>query len=224
MLLADIPKGSVVAVYGPPMCGKTPIMMSMLGRISTEDPEALTVFFDTEYRCDDTTPEALKDFGIDPDRFVMYSANDVEGIGRAMRDIEDMVKAGAPVKAIAIRSATSIMGSPSPVRPIGEVAMLLRTIARFSKRTGISFIMTSHVRRDLSSDRIKSYVPAGKPNAYCDYLVNAAGETGVEISKVVTSSCDGCQAGRPLDERGLHRMSDGEYPDYMYCQEKKSDG
>lgn len=184
MLLADIPKDAVVAIYGPPRCGKTPILMQMLGRISTEDPEGLICFFDTEYRCDDLEPEALRDFGIDPDRCVVYSANDTKSIAEAMRSIEEIVEAGAPVRAIAIRTANAIFSADRANAPIGEVASLLNAIARFAKRTGIGFLMTSQVRRDLSSLAIKSYVPAGGVRTFCGYLVNAAGETGVEIEKV----------------------------------------
>src|SRR5688500_3641501 len=33
------------------------------------------------------------------------------------------------------------------------------------------------------------------------------------------NSCDGCIAGRPVDEKGRHRMDDGgTYPDFMSCQ------
>lgn len=32
------------------------------------------------------------------------------------------------------------------------------------------------------------------------------------------NQCDGCRDGRPVDERGLHRMGDGVYPDYLSCQ------
>jgi hypothetical protein len=32
------------------------------------------------------------------------------------------------------------------------------------------------------------------------------------------NQCDGCQAGRPFDKNGNHRMGDGTYPDLMRCQ------
>lgn len=32
------------------------------------------------------------------------------------------------------------------------------------------------------------------------------------------NQCDGCQAGRPVDGNGNHRMGDGDYPDLMTCQ------
>lgn len=35
------------------------------------------------------------------------------------------------------------------------------------------------------------------------------------------NQCDGCQAGKPVDEKGLHRMGEGRYFDYMLCQADK---
>lgn len=38
------------------------------------------------------------------------------------------------------------------------------------------------------------------------------------------NQCDGCRAGKPLDEHGFHRMgrlTEGAYPDYMACQREK---
>jgi hypothetical protein len=32
------------------------------------------------------------------------------------------------------------------------------------------------------------------------------------------NQCDGCNARRPLNEHGQHRMGDGGYPDLMTCQ------
>ena len=39
-----------------------------------------------------------------------------------------------------------------------------------------------------------------------------------KFAEPLFNQCDGCRAGRPLTERGLHRMGDGEYPDYLSCQ------
>lgn len=34
---------------------------------------------------------------------------------------------------------------------------------------------------------------------------------------MAANQCDGCMARRPF-VRGMHRMTDGAYPDYMWCQ------
>jgi hypothetical protein len=38
------------------------------------------------------------------------------------------------------------------------------------------------------------------------------------ITKAALNQCDGCIAGKPLDENGNHRMGEGAYPDLMGCQ------
>jgi len=41
------------------------------------------------------------------------------------------------------------------------------------------------------------------------------------VDAPVRNQCDGCAAGKPLDENGNHRMGSGNYPDLMACQRER---
>ena len=46
-------------------------------------------------------------------------------------------------------------------------------------------------------------------------------EAQPQATAAPANQCDGCQAGRPVDANGNHRMGDGEYGDLMHCQREK---
>lgn len=54
----------------------------------------------------------------------------------------------------------------------------------------------------------------GKP-AEADFPAEKPTEQGEK------NQCDGCNAGIPVDENGMHRMGQGKYADYMFCQKSK---
>ncbi|YCH23137.1 hypothetical protein M1D96_06430 [Pseudomonas sp. D1-3] len=48
------------------------------------------------------------------------------------------------------------------------------------------------------------------------------GELVPGAQRPICNQCDGCQAGKPIEKNGCHRMGrEGGYPDFMSCQASK---
>jgi RecA/RadA recombinase len=217
MDIKDIPPGAITGIYGPVGSGKSYTALAMAGRILTEDDGAIVCIINTEYR-GLTDPETLESFGCDPERVMTYTTP--EDTELVFDKILELVAKGAPVKTIIIDTVTSIGARIHPNQPLGYMASLLTVMARKARNHDVGLILVSHVRRNMDPNVAKVWLPMNGVVNVVDYLVNTDGPTGTEITKVEPTSCDGCQAGRPVDKNGNHRMGDGEYPDLMGCQKR----
>lgn len=98
--------GKVTIAYGPESSGKSMICMMAIVELQRKDPDALAVWFDSEYSFNANMFEKL---GGDLDRLVVRKSNDplkiFDYIGGEMLEL---IQDGAPIKAIVIDSIKSI--------------------------------------------------------------------------------------------------------------------
>jgi RecA/RadA recombinase len=187
MDLKDIPQGAIVAMYGPPSCGKTWVALDMVGRIHAEDPEAFAVWFDTEFRMG--FDDAVADFGVKKDRFVPLSTNTVADIEYNLDKIFTMVEDGLPLKVIVLNTVTGIVVPRDEEEPIGYRTRLLEAMAARCQRHRITLILVCHVRKEMYGFVGTTKMPGGMD--VVDYRVSVDGPTGVEITKVEKEAANG---------------------------------
>ena len=98
--------GKVTIAYGPESSGKSMICMMAIVELQKRDPEALAVWFDSEFSFNANMFEKL---GGDLERLVVRKSNDplktFDYIGGEMLEL---IQDGAPIKAIVIDSIKSI--------------------------------------------------------------------------------------------------------------------
>jgi RecA/RadA recombinase len=156
-----LPAGFSVSMYGPPGGGKSLLAMATAGKLHQIDESALIVKFNTEMReRGQITPQQLKLFGVDANRYVAYDENTPEGIfDRIEKEISALCDDGAPIKLIIIDSLTNISGrralnSDSVMKQqIGDEALTLKDglkrILPVLRRHHIALITTNQVRAEL---------------------------------------------------------------------------
>lgn len=169
-----LPAGYSALIYGPPKSGKSLLTLSFAGHLLQNDPEAIVLHFDTEYR--DNFSHWIKAFGIDTERFVSYATNDPTQIfDYIAKDIKAMLQDGAKIKMIIIDSLAMIqypkeagkdystdmvIGDAASYLP-GAMKMILPIIRQFK----IALFLCQHVRdnMDPATSKYRPYViPGGK--------------------------------------------------------------
>lgn len=153
-----IPLGYSAILYGPPKAGKTVLVNAITGQLHKDDPEAIAIKFNTEWR---EAGQFSPIWGIDRDRYQAYEVNTPKDIfDRIEGPIADMCQQGAPIKLIVIDSMQGIQGrlgvntsSVADIRP-GDHALTiqegLKRIAPVIHKYNIALIMTAHVRENIT--------------------------------------------------------------------------
>jgi len=99
--------GYSMLLYGPPKSGKSLLAFAAAGQLHKDDPEAIVLHFDTEYRDNVDTWEKV--FNIDSSRFIKRITNNpVEIFDYIANDVKAMLQEGAPIKMIIIDSLAMI--------------------------------------------------------------------------------------------------------------------
>jgi len=207
-----LPFGYTAIFFGPPGGGKSVVANSMIGQLHSDDPEAIAVKFNTEFREKiQLTPEQMKLMGIDRERYVPYETNDpVLIFDRINNDINAMCQEGAPIKLIIIDSINSIVGRRTMnadslgVQQIGDLAATLqdglKQILSTIRNNKIAVILTAHIRAEMDQQEIKRHntvkMGAGygvKHNAeyfvYIEQNRNKDGRTDLMGNEFVDDSC-----------------------------------
>lgn len=107
-----LPRGYSCVMYGPPKGGKSVLSHMMMGQVHQDDPEAIVVKVDTEYRADGQLDEASSAlYGIDTERMVIIQTNSPKDIfDQIEKDIAALCEQGAPIHLIVIDSLNGIQG------------------------------------------------------------------------------------------------------------------
>lgn len=162
-----MPYGYSAVFYGPPKGGKSVCSHLAIGQIHQEDPEAIVIKIDTEFRADgqlDDKSCAL--FGIDQSRLlVMQASSPVEVFDQIEKDVDAICEAGAPVKAIIIDSLNGLQGRREKELEsiekltIGDHALTvgtgLKRIKPITFRRGIGLILIDQVRAEMDQLEIR---------------------------------------------------------------------
>ena len=162
-----LPFGYSVVLYGPQKGGKSLLANSMIGQLHRDDPEAIAVKFDAEFREKiQLTPQMKKLFGIDDSRYQPYETNSPKEIFDTIdTDIDALCGDGAKIKLIVIDSINSIigrrMGDSKSVEDylIGDQAQTiqdgLKRILKTIRRHNIAVILISQVRAEMDQTEIR---------------------------------------------------------------------
>lgn len=155
-----LPFGLSTIFYGPAKAGKSLASYLMAGQLHKDNPEAIVIRFDTEFRSEPLKKDNM--WGIDPDRFIAYNTNDPTQIyDRITGEIREMLEEGAPIKLIIIDSITVMKG----VKRMGKDSVADHLMGDASLTTGIglqnilpvirkhkvAFICTTHIRANFDA-------------------------------------------------------------------------
>jgi RecA/RadA recombinase len=157
-----LPRGYSAAFTGPPGGGKSLLLNATIGQLHQDDPEAIAVKFDTEFREDgQLTPQDYAKWGIDPDRLVTYADNRPTIFDTICKDINGMCQEGAPIALIGIDSINAVQGrrfmnqDTIETQQIGDEALTIQTglkmILPVQRKHHIGLIMTVHVRAEMDA-------------------------------------------------------------------------
>lgn len=166
--------GYTMLLYGPPKSGKSLLAFAYAGQLHKDDPEAIVLHFDTEFR--DNVDTWVESFGIDKSRFISRQTNNpVEIFDYIANDLKAMLQEGAPIKMIIVDSLAMINYPKEANRDkttdfvIGDAAAYLgpamKLILPVIRTYKIALILCQHVRdnMDPNTAKYRPYViPGGK--------------------------------------------------------------
>jgi RecA/RadA recombinase len=154
--------------------GKSLFSLAFAGQLHKDDPEAIVLHFDTEFR--ETIPTWAKVFGIDMNRIISLSTNDPKEIFDYIQtDINAMLQEGAPIKMIIIDSLEMINypkegnAESTTNHVIGDASAYLKramkAILPIIRRNKIYTILCQHVRANMDPNMAK-YKPFTIPGGF----------------------------------------------------------
>lgn len=157
-----LPLGYSMVLYGPPAGGKSVLCNAMIGQLHQDDPEAIAVKFNTEFREQgQLTQSQAGIWGIDRERYVCYDVNQPDQIfDRIEKDIASACQEDpGKIKLIIIDSITAIQGRRAMnadtimTQQIGDLAITLqdglKRILPVQRKHKIALILTAHVRAEM---------------------------------------------------------------------------
>lgn len=158
-------QGFTMVLGGVPKGGKSVICNSMIGQLHKDDPEAIAIKFDTEYReSGQLTDEQANLWGIDRERYICYQTNAAtEVFDRIEKEIAALCQEGMPLKMIIIDSINALMGVRSQnsdgleaqINQFGDLARALpeafKRIVPMQRKYRIGLILTCHVRAEMDA-------------------------------------------------------------------------
>jgi RecA/RadA recombinase len=161
-----LPFGYTMLLGGPAKAGKSFIALNMVAELHRNDPEAIAIMYNTEFRGEaQANLETMQKLGIDPERFVVFDANTPDLIfDKISKDINAMCQEGAPIKMIIIDSISQIAGRRAMnsdtvmQQQIGDRAATLQDgltmILPVIRGHKIATILCTHVRDEMDQAEI----------------------------------------------------------------------
>ena len=159
-----LPQGYSAIFWGPWAGGKSLLSKSAIGTLHQEDPEAIAVLFDTEFRSSAQLPtdEDYAKFGIDPERLLIVETNSPEDIfNQIANKFKAMIQEGCPIKLIVIDSISNMMGLREQnnadisretigdgAKTIGGGMRMITPVIRNPKHP-VSLIVIAHARAEM---------------------------------------------------------------------------
>lgn len=162
-----LPLGYSCVFYGPPKGGKSVLSHMMIGWLHQSDPDAIAIKFDTEGRADgQLDDDAMKLYGIDPDRLVIIQTNSPKDIfDQIEKDIAAQCQDGAKIRLVIIDSVSSIQGRRDAGNDsvedvtIGDhaqtVSIGLKRILFVLRRHDIALVLVCQARAEMDTTEQK---------------------------------------------------------------------
>ena len=161
-----LPRGYTMVLWGPPKAGKTVISNSMVGQLHRDDPDAIAIKFNTEFReRGQMKAQDYVNYGIDRDRYQPYEVNTPsEVFDRVSNEIAALCQDGAPIQLVIIDSITGVQGRREmnadsiDVQQIGDHAATiqagLKRILPIQRQHNFSLVLTAHARAEMDRHEI----------------------------------------------------------------------
>jgi RecA/RadA recombinase len=157
-----LPRGYSASFYGPPGGGKSLLLNAVIGQLHRDDPEAIAVKFDTEFREEaQLAPTEFAKWGIDPDRLITFADNRPNIFDTISVDLEAMCQSGAPIALVGIDSINQVQGRRAmnqesiETQQIGDEALTIQTglkrILPFQRKHHVGLIVCTHVRAEMDA-------------------------------------------------------------------------
>jgi len=195
-----LPLGYSTLLWGPPGGGKSLLTNATIGQLHRDDPEAIVIKFDTEFRDDgQMSVDTLKSLGVDLDRYIVFEVNRAgEVFDTIAGEINAMCQKGAPVKMVIVDSINGIQGRREAEletvekHTIGDHAMTmqvgLKKILPVQRRNNFHLVLCCQQRAEMDmleqkrGNKTKAAASFGVLH-HCEYFVhvernkNKAGRT-----------------------------------------------
>lgn len=183
-----LPLGFSMALGGPPKGGKSLICNAIIGKMHQDDPDAIAIKFDSEFReTGQMTKVEAAMWGIDLSRYLTYSVSDpVLIFDRIEKEIASQCADGMPLKLLVIDSLTAIQGRRAmnadtiATQQIGDDAKTigdgLKRILPVQKKYRYAQINTCHIRAELDpleqmrGNKVKMTLPWAAMHM-CEYFM-----------------------------------------------------
>ncbi len=157
-----LPKSLALALGGPPKGGKTLLTNMFTGWLHQQDPNAIVIKYNTEFREQaQATPEELQEvFGIDPARYQAYEVNSPMHIfDHVEKDVNAYCQDGMPLALVIIDSIDGIQGRRAmnadtiETQQIGDWALTLgdgfKRILPVQRKHKFAVILTCQIRAEM---------------------------------------------------------------------------
>lgn len=129
-----LPRGYSEVLYGPPKGGKSLFVRMKIGQLHQDDPDAIAVVFDTEYRWKgQLNAESADAYGIDLDRLWVFEGNSPMLFDKIEKDLVALAQDGCPIQYVIIDSISGIKGRREmnadtvETQQIGDHALTIQT-------------------------------------------------------------------------------------------------
>lgn len=157
-----LPRGFTLLLAGEPKGGKSTLINSFIGELHRQDPQAIAVKIDSEFREEaQTAPDDLTKWGIDVARYLAFQRDDPNVVDLIDRDLTRLAQDGMPIALLVIDSINGIEGFRSfnaenaekQASQIGDSAklqqQLMACVLRFCRRFRVGCIVSSHVAAEM---------------------------------------------------------------------------
>lgn len=169
-----LPRAHTMLLYGPPRGGKSIICNAMAGKLHRDNPNAVVVKFNTEFR--EQAQDQKRVWGIDPERYLAYEVNQPDQIfDRIEKEISAMIQDGMDIPLVIIDSLNDIQGrrrlnaESVMQQTIGDQALTIQDgllqILGPQRRGNFALILTSHVRSQIDPKGTSATVHTSKTTA-----------------------------------------------------------
>jgi RecA/RadA recombinase len=161
-----LPRGYSASFYGPPGGGKSLLLNATIGQLHQDDPEAIAVKFDTEFREEaQMAPTEYAKWGIDPERLLTIQDNKPTLFDTISETLNGYVQEGMPIALVAIDSINAVQGRRAmnqesiETQQIGDEALTIQTglkrILPFQRKNHVALILCTHVRAEMDALEVK---------------------------------------------------------------------
>jgi len=182
-----LPGGYTMLLWGPAKAGKSILCNGIIGQLHQDDPEAVVVKFNTEFREKGQMDRQMMGmYGIDHERYISIEDNSPLIFDRIAKEIAALIQEGLKIKLVIIDSLSNIQGMNMSVTDSIEnnkmadqaatIQLGLKRIASVQRRNGFAMILTAHARQLFDVFEQKRQGMKVRPDVasyaqhYCEYF------------------------------------------------------